>query len=839
MSDRVGSIALEALLKHIKSGLLCIAMLVWTYAVLVNYFPRLNLSALQGDLASSLHLLSGARVAMMADPGAWLAKTGAVDLLLGLWVTLVAYGVGRKAIRWVRLGTTPLLEEALFSVGLGFGFLAYLTLTFGALALLYPEVAWTTLIALTLISVPGLREVGRRGIGWLCAGARQTLARPPDVVLTGFIGLFAVLYLVGALAPETQTDAIYYHLAVPKFYVQYGRIVNFDGIELPAIFYAHFPFNQEMLYTLALLLRGQILAKLLHFIMGFLCLLTIYSFCRRHLSPRIGLLAALLFYSAPLVGWESTTAYNELGITFFQTLAIYGVINWFYAGQKRWLILGAITLGLALGFKYTVVYALLPIAAIFALKIRKAHDANTLQIGRQLCVLLIISGLIFLPWLIKNLFFTGNPVYPFLDRVFHSPLWTEGIDDYWFSYLRDDYGMGRGLIDYLKLPWNLTMRGDRFVGTIGPIFLLFIPALPFLSWKPHIIRLSAGISSLLLVQWALASQQLRFFIPSLPWVAILAAYVIDRLAGFQGILRLASAVTIFVALGIIFLNLPFFADAWQGNWVLHFEVPFGVVLGEETWEQYLSHELAPWFFGYNYGTIQYINTNLPRSARVLVLESPPYFYLDRRVISTMDHVGVGYALRAAVESPEYAQRLKEYGITHLRVRGDQLHEDALIWESLSLVHEQGDERLYQVRNTERWKDYVDFDEDESADQLGIGWYPRDGEQGYYFRWTERESVVYLKSPGGVEKIIIEGFAPTQCFPQRRVSLSVKIDDLEVDQTVLDTSGDFLISLPFHPELERGVVAIRLRLSDTFVPDQCLKNGDLRNLGIAIRKISLM
>jgi len=56
--------------------------------------------------------------------------------------------------------------------------------------------------------------------------------------------------------------------------------------------------------------------------------------------------------------------------------------------------------------------------------------------------------------------------------------------------------------------------------------------------------------------------------------------------------------------------------------------------------------------------------------------------------------------------------------------------------------------------------------------------------------------------------------------------------------VLDTPGDFVISLPLHSALERGVVIVRLRVGETFVPDECLKGGDLRNLGMAIRKMSL-
>lgn len=47
-------------------------------------------------------------------------------------------------------------------------------------------------------------------------------------------------------------------------------------------------------------------------------------------------------------------------------------------------------------------------------------------------------------------------------------------------------------------------------------------------------------------------------------------------------------------------------------------------------------------------------------------------------------------------------------------------------EDIMLLHEEGDDHVYEVRNIERWKHHVDFNEEESADQLGIGWHPRRG-----------------------------------------------------------------------------------------------------------------
>ncbi|MCD5390694.1 hypothetical protein LR007_02375 [candidate division NPL-UPA2 bacterium] len=105
------------------------------------------------------------------------------------------------------------------------------------------------------------------------------------------LGATAAIALIGALTPPLNYDTLSYHLGVPKIYIRNHRIMY-----LPHQVYSNFPFTLQMLYTLSLLLKGDILAKLIHLSFGLLTVGAIYCFSRRYFSQKIALLAAAIFY---------------------------------------------------------------------------------------------------------------------------------------------------------------------------------------------------------------------------------------------------------------------------------------------------------------------------------------------------------------------------------------------------------------------------------------------------------------------------------------------------------------------------------------------------------------
>ncbi len=138
-----------------------------------------------------------------------------------------------------------------------------------------------------------------------------------------------------------------YHLAAPAQYLRHGKIV-----ELPYDHHTYFPFTMEMLFLWGMAMKGPVLAKLFHWLMLPLSCGALIAIGKRHFSRRVGLFAAALFASIPLVQAEASTAYIDLGLTAFTLLAYLCFLNWKTTGEKSWLLWCGAFCGFCLGTKY-------------------------------------------------------------------------------------------------------------------------------------------------------------------------------------------------------------------------------------------------------------------------------------------------------------------------------------------------------------------------------------------------------------------------------------------------------------------------------------------------------
>ena len=113
----------------------------------------------------------------------------------------------------------------------------------------------------------------------------------------------AAINLLGAVVPPFEYDELEYHLGAPSEYLKAGRILF-----LPHNFYSNMPQLTEMLYLLAMVVRSDVAAKLLHWSFGLLSAMAVYSVASRRWSSRVGMTAAALFYAVPFVQDLSQTA---------------------------------------------------------------------------------------------------------------------------------------------------------------------------------------------------------------------------------------------------------------------------------------------------------------------------------------------------------------------------------------------------------------------------------------------------------------------------------------------------------------------------------------------------
>lgn len=586
------------------------------------------------------------------------------SLLLWLLILWACFGFGAAVLSRLRALPGGLSEQFPFALALGLGTLAYLMLAVGLLGQLRLPVGIALVGALALL---GWRQMLRlpRALSSTLHSARLSWSALP--LLLFFAGAGA-LTLIGALAPagDNDYDGLFYHLTLPKLFLRYGAITP-----LPWLTHSNFPFLMEMLYLLGLLLHGQVLAKLFHFGFGWITALAIYAFGRRFWGNRAGALGAAAFVSVPFLGWEMMSAYNELAFACYAFLAVYALALW---GEKRapgWLWTCAILCGFALGTKMLALAVVLFVAGSLLWEgIRRAEDgAPTGARGRairRVAVFGLVAAAVAAPWYLKSYLWTGNPVYPFFYEIFGGRYWTaERAREY--AAAQHAFGLGGGPLRFLALPWNLTMQAHWFfdqpgalrpfnlqIAVFGPLFLAFLPTLPFTGPVGRAGRLLLWSALLYLGLWFLMSQNSRYLLPILPALCACAGLAAARLVELRG----PAAVAALTALSLVFLS-GLRAD-------LLLAAPAArVALGLESQASYLGRTSYP------YQLAQAVNALTPPDAKLLALgPEPRMFYLDRDFLLG-DHARI-FSDQELSAAPSFRAALRSMGVTHLLIHASTM-----------------------------------------------------------------------------------------------------------------------------------------------------------------------
>ena len=349
-----------------------------------------------------------------------------MNLVLGILLWLVAavlfLGVGAFWLRKVE--TLDTLERAVFAIPLGLGTLSLVLLGLGLARQANSIALWSgvCLVAVPL-SVFGFRAWPHR----LSKAGGQSEGIVTLLAMAAF-GLIGLATLVAALAPPSQWDELAYHLAVPKNYLHEGRIFY-----IPYDHHSNFPFLLQMQYLLQLSVGNVAGAKLVHWLCGILLALSVASFCRRHfglVGKGSELVAAALVVGSPLVVWESTTAYIDLGSALFTWLGFHALVNAATAprdgGSVRWLVVSAALMGFALGTKATVLgfwgMCLLGILGWNLVTERKWAKETLPHAALWAAISLAIGAV----WYVKTFLYTGNPVYPVRLQCFRRSVLERG-----------------------------------------------------------------------------------------------------------------------------------------------------------------------------------------------------------------------------------------------------------------------------------------------------------------------------------------------------------------------------------------------------------------------------
>lgn len=380
------------------------------------------------------------------------------------------------------------------------------------------------LYGLSLVGLVRLPVVAALAVGFWWWGHRGQPGRPVWACLRDHgrwpalaLVLLGVPFLL-CFVPELNFDALRTHLWLARELAATGLL----PVE-PSNWNAYIPNATAVLFGAAGLAGGEVGAKLLHFCLGVLIALLPGVFVEERLEPGGTWLFAAFWLVLPVVMWEMSSAYTDLGVTLFLFAAILCLFRWRRFGTEGWLTLAAIFMGLALTAKPTALPWLgwlTGAVLVFGAFLRRPRRDVLLHAG----IFVALAVLIVAPWLFRTYFLTGNPLFPIPLPGFHSDLITPAI----VAEVRREqlaFGFGREWSALVVLPWNLLIRPEAFRGGPGPLIFLALPLLA-LWWRrssgwDRWFALSFGFGTLV---WFFTAQEIRYLMPVLP----LAAWLILR-----------------------------------------------------------------------------------------------------------------------------------------------------------------------------------------------------------------------------------------------------------------------------------------------------------------------
>ncbi len=501
----------------------------------------------------------------------------------------------------------------MFIFALLIGIYSYLIFALGLAGLLYKDlIIWFTLLFWGLViywfGKDLIKIIGQiRHIGQIKS---KTL-----LFLILIVVLQAGINFIGALGPELAFDALWYHLTIPKMYLENHSIYFIPG---GLLYYSGMPKLGEMLYIGGLAFGNEIIAKVIHFSFGLFTCFALYKIQRKFLSPLISMIGVVIFYSNPVVAWESITAYVDLIRTFFEVMALWAFVNWREDGKIKWFIWSALMAGLAITIKLLAVGSLI-IFSILIIYYEAKRDASKIKIHNTYYIILntfirtfaywLIALAVLLPWLMFSYINTGNPVYPFFSKIYK--IVPEALS----------------ILGFFRDFWILFMRS---ADPISPVYMIFLPLIIWFFWCKRLRSSSiskflnvVGIYSFIsIVVWYFTPRTGggRFILPYLPAFSIVCAATFNFLIGNKK--KYGEQISKLLIILIIFVSFISIVYRFAANSKYIF-----VLSGRETKQMFLANHLN-FAFGDFYDIDGYFKKNIKKEDKVLLIGFHNLYYVD-------------------------------------------------------------------------------------------------------------------------------------------------------------------------------------------------------------------
>lgn len=493
------------------------------------------------------------------------------------------------------------------------------------------------------------------------------------IILAAAVGL----WIAGATRPPAlwekgfsdEYDVLEYHLQAPREFYDNQHVG-----ELRHNCYSYYPLGTEMLFLLAMCLRGGayegvFLAKFIHGMFAALSAAAVFGALKREDDLRARFSTALLG-TIPLVIYMTWLGMVELAEVCYLTLALLWLRQWMRDGGLRSALCAGTMLGGACAVKYlSVGFVVLPVvAAMLGVAWRRVS-----MLG-HVAAAVVLAGLLFSPWLLRNAVLTGNPVFPLATTTFGRGHWSVESQQRWV----DGHSPTRKPPVPIPADWQMERQRSRAE--------LFYDNFLMSQWFGPLVKLLTGLAICVLVaagsngrrwDWALAAvfciqlavwaavtqgMPSRFVMPALAPMALLGGGLLAQVAKIQvnpsrpgaarppyGPWGAALAVTTFVAaVGInLYVALGIFKDA----------------SGEMSLQGLGAEQVATLFWPWKQAR------QLPEGSRILMLGEAKALYMPTGTIyaTVFDDHPLAEMSRRGLSAKDMTEELRTMGVTHLWV----------------------------------------------------------------------------------------------------------------------------------------------------------------------------
>lgn len=411
------------------------------------------------------------------------------------------------------------IARTVWPLALGYSVVASVLGVLGLVGLLYSGVVALVTLGGCVAAAYFLRDDLRHAADAKASGRTAPAAGLPFwtwfALAAAAIGLGAML--TSASLPSTSFDALVHAFHLPRRMLDHASLLS-----LPDLDESYDPPLGFLGIAWGMSLGGTLGAQAAASFWAVLFALAVYESARLWLPPRWSVVAGGAALLIPAVQAAGSAPLFDAGGAAFFTLAW---TAWRRARRPKcspgWSILAGWMLGTAVALQPRMILPSILLVAFTMVELLLPGRSGLPRRGLKpillgLAAALVVAG----PWLVRAAVCSGEPFHPFQASVFG---------------LADDAQrpIGASLASLLRAPFAMTLAPETFGGRdqqLGPLLLAVWPAVLLCRRRKTLLWLGLWTGAYLIV-WIATRQNLRFFLPAVPWAVVAGVIVLRRLTG--------------------------------------------------------------------------------------------------------------------------------------------------------------------------------------------------------------------------------------------------------------------------------------------------------------------